>query len=195
MFSNESVLCIRWPKYWNFSISISPSNECSGPISLRMDWLDLLAVQGTLKSLLQHHSSKISILQCSTFFVVQLSHPYIATEKTIALTRRIFFCKVMSLIFNMLSILAMTFESQHITKTVNSEEFSERHLAWGKKNKRILCLPLLYLAGSSVLNIFLTALEIIYYFLHSWDCILCFRWRRREICSDHEPRVLELEGQ
>ena len=87
VFSNESLLCIRWPKYWNFSFSISPSNEYSGLISFRMDWLDLLVVQGTLKSLLQHHSAKASILQCSTFFTVQLSHPYMTTGKTIALTR------------------------------------------------------------------------------------------------------------
>ena len=87
VFSKESVLCIRWPKYWRFSFSISPSNECSGPISFRMDQLDLLAVQGTRKSLLQHHSSKASILQCSAFFMVQLSHPYMTTEKTIALTQ------------------------------------------------------------------------------------------------------------
>ena len=89
VFSNESVLCIRWPKYWSFSFNISPSNEYSGLISFRMDWLDLLAVQGTLKSLLQHHSSKASILQCSIFFIVQLSHPYMTTGKTTALTRRL----------------------------------------------------------------------------------------------------------
>ena len=87
VFSNESVLCIRWPRYWSFSFSISPSNEYSGLISFRKDWLDLLAVQGTLKGLLQHHSSKASILQCSTFFIVQLSHPYMTTGKTIALTQ------------------------------------------------------------------------------------------------------------
>ena len=103
VFSNESVLSIRWPKYWSFSFSISPSNEYLGLISFRMDWLDLLAVQGTLKSLLQHHSSKASILLHSAFFLVQLSHPYITTGKTIALTRRIFVGKVMSLLFNMLS--------------------------------------------------------------------------------------------
>ena len=96
IFSNESALCIRWPKYWSFSFRISPSNEYSGLISFRMDWLDLLAVQGTLKSLLQHHSSKASILQHSAFFMVQLSHPYMTTGKTIALTRRIFVGKVMS---------------------------------------------------------------------------------------------------
>ena len=101
--SNESVLHTRWPKYWSFSFSISPSNEYSGLISFRMDWLHLLAVQGTLKSLLQHHSSKASILQCSAFFTVQLSHPYTTTGKTIALTRRTFVGKVISLLFNMLN--------------------------------------------------------------------------------------------
>ena len=108
VFSNESVLCIRWPKYWSFSFNTSPSNEHLGLISFRMDWLDLLAVQGTLRSLLQHHSSKASILQCSVFFIVQLSHPYMTTGKTIALTRRIFVDKVMSLLFNMLSRLVIT---------------------------------------------------------------------------------------
>ena len=103
VFSNESALCIRWPKYWSFSFSISPSNEHPGLISFRMDWLDLLVVQGTLKSLLQHHSSKASILLCSAFFIVQLSHPYMTTGKTIALARWTFVYKVMSLIFNMLS--------------------------------------------------------------------------------------------
>ena len=108
VFSNESVLCIRWPKYWSFSFSISPSIEYPGLISFRMDWSDLLAVQGTLKSLLQHHSSKASILRCSAFFIVQLSHPYMSAGKTIALTRRPFFGKVMSLLFNMLSRLVIT---------------------------------------------------------------------------------------
>ena len=98
VFFNESVLCIRWPKYWSFSFKTSPSNEYSGLISFRMDWLDLLAVQGTLKSLLQHHSSKTSILQCSAFFMVQLSHPYMTTGKTIALTRQTSVGKVMSLL-------------------------------------------------------------------------------------------------
>ena len=105
VFSNESVLRIRWPKYWSFSFSISPSNEYSGLISFRMDWLDVLAVQGTLKSLLQHHSSKASILWCSAFFIVQLSHPYMTTRKTLPLTRRTFVGKVMSLLFNMLARL------------------------------------------------------------------------------------------
>ena len=101
VFSNESALRIRWPKYWSFSFNISPSDEHPGLISFRMDWLNLLAVQGTLKSLLQHHSSKASILRCSAFFPVQLSHPYMTTGKTIALTRRTFVGKVMSLLFNM----------------------------------------------------------------------------------------------
>ena len=109
VFSNQSVLCIRWPKYWSFSFSVSPSNEYSGLISFRIDWLDLLAVQCTLKSLLQHHSSKASILQHSTFFLVQLSHPYMTTGKTIVLTRWTFVGKVMSLFFNMLSRLVITF--------------------------------------------------------------------------------------
>ena len=108
VFSNESALCIRWPKYWSFSFNISPSNEHPGLISLRIDWLDLLEVQGTLKSLLQHHSSKASILQPSAFFIVQLSHPHMTTGKTVALTRRTFVGKVMSL-FNMLSRLVITF--------------------------------------------------------------------------------------
>ena len=109
VFSNEVALPISWPKYWNFSFNISPSNEHPGLISFRMDWLDLLAVQGTLKSLLQHHSSKASILLCSAFFIVQLSHPYMTTGKTTALTRRTFVDKVMSLLFNMLSRLLITF--------------------------------------------------------------------------------------
>ena len=104
VFSNESVLLIRWPKYWSFSFSISPSNEYSGLISLKIDWFELLAIQGTLKSLLQHHSSKASILWHSAFFIVQLSHPYTTSGKTIALTRRTFVGKVMSLLFNMLSL-------------------------------------------------------------------------------------------
>ena len=109
VFSNESALRIRWPKYWSFSFNISPYNGYSGLISFRMDWLDLLAVQGTLKSLLQHHSSKASILRHSAFFTVQLSHPYMTTGKTIALTRWTLVGKVMSLLFNILSKLVMTF--------------------------------------------------------------------------------------
>ena len=109
VFSIEPVLCISWPKYWSFSFSISPSNEYSGLIYFRMDWLDLLAVQGTLKSLLQHHSSKASILWRSAFFIVQLSHPYMTTGKTKALTRQTFVGKVMSLLFNMLPRLVITF--------------------------------------------------------------------------------------
>ena len=109
IFSNESVLHIRWPQYWSFCFNTSPSNEHPGLISFRMDWLDLLAVQGTLKSLLQHHSSKASIIRHSAFFTVQLSHPYMTTGKTIALTRRTFVGKVMSLLFNTLSRLVITF--------------------------------------------------------------------------------------
>ena len=116
VFSNESALHIRWPKYWSFSFSISISNEHLGLMSFRMDWLDLLALQGTLKSLLQHHSSKASILWCSAFFIVQLSHPHMTTGKTIALTRQTFVGKVTSLLFNMLSRLVITFlpRSKHL---------------------------------------------------------------------------------
>ena len=108
VFSNESTFRMRWPKYWSFSISIIPSKEIPGLISFRMDWLDLLAVQGTLKSLFQHHSSKASVLRCSAFFTVQHTHPYMTTGKTIALTRRTFVSKVMSLLLNMLSRLVIT---------------------------------------------------------------------------------------
>ena len=116
VFSNESALCIRWPKDWSFNFNISPSSEHPGLISFRMDWLDLLAVQGTLKSLLQYHSSKASILQCSAFFIVQLSHPYMTTGKTIALTRWTFAGKVISLLFNKLLRLVTTFlpRSKHL---------------------------------------------------------------------------------
>ena len=117
VFSNESVLHSRWPKYWSFSFSISPSNEHSGLISFKIDWFDLLAVQGTLKSLLQYHSSKASILQCSAFFIVQFSHPYMTTGKTIALTRWIFVGKITSLLFNILSRLVIAFlpRSKHLS--------------------------------------------------------------------------------
>ena len=115
VFSSESALCIKWPKYWSFSVSTSPSNEYSERISFRIDWLDLLAVQGTLKSLLQHHSSKVSIIQHSAFFIVQLSHPCMTTGKTIALTRRTFVDKVMSLLFNMLSRLVIRRRQWHPT--------------------------------------------------------------------------------
>ena len=116
VFSNESVLCIRWPKYWSFSFSISPSNEYSGLISFRIDWFDFLAVQGTLKSLLQHHNSKASVLRLSAFFMVQLSHPYMTTEKTVALTMYTFVGKVMALLFNMLSRFVIAFlpKSKHL---------------------------------------------------------------------------------
>ena len=116
VFSSESVVCIKWPKYWSFSFSTSPSNEYSGLISFRLDWLDLLAIQGTLKRLLQQHSLKASVLPCSAFFIVQLSHPYMTTGKNIALTRRTFVGKVMSLLYNMLSGLIIAFlqRSKHL---------------------------------------------------------------------------------
>ena len=130
VFSNESALCIRWPKYWSFSFSIISSKEIPGLISLRMDQLDLLAVQGTLKSLFQHHSSKASILQCSAFFTVQLSHPYMTTGKTIALTRWTFVGKVMSLLLNMLSRLVITFLPRS-EKRANQVVQKERSLLVG----------------------------------------------------------------
>ena len=114
IFSNESAPCTRWPKYWSFSFNITPSNEHTGLISFRMDWLDLLVVQGTLKSPLQHHSSKASILPCSAFFIAQLSHPYMTTGKTITLTRQTFVGKVLSLLFNMLSRLVITFLARSV---------------------------------------------------------------------------------
>ena len=126
VFSKESTLHIRWPKYWSFSFSISPSNEHPGLISFRMDWLDLLAVQGTLKSLLQHHSSKASILQCSVFFIVQLSHPYMTTGKTIALTRQTFVGKVMSLLFNMLSHSDTNIKKKKKHKPLENKMFISR---------------------------------------------------------------------
>ena len=126
VFSNESALHMRWPKYWSFSFNISPSSEYSGLISFRMDWLDLFAVQGTLKSLIQHHNSKASILQRSAFFIVQLSHPYMTTRKTIALTRQTFVGKVMSLLFNMLSRLVITFlpRSKHLSIFIHTSTFT-----------------------------------------------------------------------
>ena len=137
VFSKESVLHIRWPKYWSFSSSLRPSNEHAGLISFRMDWLDLLVVQGTLKSLLQHHSSKASILWCSAFFIVQLSNPYMTTGKTIALTRRAFVSKVMSLLFNMLSRLVWRRKWQPIPVILPGEFHEQRSLAgynpWGCK--------------------------------------------------------------
>ena len=131
VFSNESTLHIRWPKYWSFSFSFSPSNEYSGLISFRIDWLDLLAGQGTLKSLLQHHSSKASVFPCSAFFIVQFSHPYMTTGKTIALTKWTFVGKVMSLFYNMLSRLIMGFPGDSVGKESAcsaGEPFSILHL-------------------------------------------------------------------
>ena len=131
VFSSESVLHIRWPKYWSFSFNISPSNEHPGLVSFRMDWLDLLRVQGTLKSILQHHSSKASILQRSAFLIVQLSHPYMTTGKTIALTRQTFVGKVISLLFNMLSRLVIAFlpRSKHL------------FISWLQSPSAVLCRP------------------------------------------------------
>ena len=140
VFSNELVLCIRWPRYWSFSFSISPSNECSVLISFRMDWLDLLAVQGTLKRNLQHYNSKASILWCSAFFTVQLSHPYITTGKTIALTRRTFVGKVMSLLLNMLSMLVITFlpRSKHLLISWLQSPSTHQLFSTMVKNYRII---------------------------------------------------------
>ena len=140
-FSSKSVLHIRWPKYWIFSFSINPSNEYSGLISFRIDWFDLLAVQRTLKSLLQHHSSKASILQCSAFFIVQLSHPYMTTGKTIALTRRTFVGKVISLLFNMLSRLFTAFLPQSKRLLISWLQ-SPSAVIWESKKKKMPLFPL-----------------------------------------------------
>ena len=147
VFSNESGLQIRWLKYWSFSFSISPSNEYSGLISFRMDWLDLLATQGTLKSLLQHHSSKASILQCSAFFIVQLSHPYMTTGKTIVFTRWTFVGKVMSLLFNMLSRLVISgnilaYATLHTHRCHDSSEADHKRPKSGWFPNSRNCLPL-----------------------------------------------------
>ena len=138
IFSNESTLRMRWPKYWSFSFSISPSKEHPGLISFGMDWLDLLAVQGTLKSLLQHHSSKPSILRHSAFFTVKLSHPYMTTGKTIALTRRTFVGKVMSLLFNMLSRLVLSIITLNVNG-LNAPTKRERLPEWIQKQDPYMC--------------------------------------------------------
>ena len=140
IFSNESIFCIRWPNYWSFSFSISPSNEYSGLISFRMDWLDLLSVQGTLKSLLQHHSSKASILQHSAFFIVQLSHPYVTAGKTIALTRQTFVSKVMSLFFNMLPRWIITFLPRSKDLLISWQQSPSAVILDKKKKKKRLSL-------------------------------------------------------
>ena len=137
VFSNESVLHIRWPKYWSFRLCISPSNEYSGLISFRIDWLDLLAIQGTLKGLLQHHSSKASILQHSACFIVQLSHPYMTTGKTIALTRRTFVGKVMFLIFNMLSRFVIAFLPRSKCLLISCLQSPSAVISEPKKTKRV----------------------------------------------------------
>ena len=139
VFSNESVLHIRWPKYWSFNFNISPSNEHPGLISFRMNWLELLAVQGTLKSLLQNHSSKASILQQSAFFIVQRSHPYMTTGKTIALTRQTFVDKVMSLRFNMLSRLVITFLPRSKRLLISWMQSPSAVILEPKKNKVYFC--------------------------------------------------------
>ena len=142
VFPSESALCIRWPKYWSFSFSISPSNEYSGLIFFRMDWLDLLAVQGTLKSLLQHHSSKASIVWHSAFFRVQLSHPYVTIGKTIGLTRWTFVGKVASLLYNMLSRFGHSFSSKE-QASLNSMAAVTIHSAFGaQENKSLSLFPL-----------------------------------------------------
>jgi len=139
VFSSELALHIRWPKYWSFSFSISPSSEYSGLISFKMDWLDLLAVQGTLKSLLQHHSSKASIIWCSAFFIVQLSHPYMTTGKTIALTIQTFAGKVMSLLFNMLSRLVIAFIPRSKCLLISWLQSPSAVIFWSPQNKVYHC--------------------------------------------------------
>ena len=142
VFSNKSTLRVRWPKYWSFSFNISPSNEHPGLISFRMDWLDLLAVQGTLKNLLQNHSSKASIRQRSAFFIIQLSHPYMTTGKTIALTRWTFVDKVMSLLFNMLSRLVITFLSRSKRLLISWLQSTTCSDFGAQKNKVSHCFPI-----------------------------------------------------
>ena len=142
VFSNESTLWVRWPKYWSFSFSIIPSKEIPGLISFRMDWVDLLVVQGTLKSLLQHHSSKASILQCSVYSVVQLSHPYMTTGKTIALTRWIFVGKIMSLLFNMLSRLVITFLPRSKCFLISWLQSPSGVIFGSQENKVCRCFPI-----------------------------------------------------
>ena len=144
VFSNESTLCMRWPKYWSFSFSIIPSKEIPGLISFRMDWLDLLAVQGTLKSLLQHHSSKVSILWLSAFFIVQFSHPYMTTGKTIAWTRWAFVDKVMSLLLNMLSRLVITFLPRSKHFLISWLQSPSAMIFGAQKNKVIHCFPIYF---------------------------------------------------
>ena len=155
VFSNESVLPIRWPKYWHFSFSICPSNEYSGLISFRTDWLDLLALQGTLKSLLQHHTSKASILQHSAFFIAQLSHPYMTAGKTIALTRRTFGGKVMSLLFNMLSRLIIAFLPRNKCLLISwLQSLSAVSLEPPPQNKVCHCFHYCIRCQNKILNIY-----------------------------------------
>ena len=144
VFSNESTLRMRWPKYWSFNFSIIPSKEHQGPISFRMDWLDLLSVPGTLKSLLQHHSSRASILQCSAFFTVQQSHPYMTTGKTVALTRWTFVGKVMSLLLNMLSRLVITFLPRNKHLLISCLQSPSAVILEPPKNKVSHCFPIYF---------------------------------------------------
>ena len=144
VFSNESTLCMKWPNYWSFSFSIIPSKEHPRLISFRMDWLDLLAVLGTLKSLLQHHSSKASILRCSAFFIVPLSHPYMTTGKTIALTRWTFVCKVISLLFNILSRLVITFLPRSKRLLISWLQSPSAVILEPPKNKVCHCFPIYF---------------------------------------------------
>ena len=155
LFSNESVLCIRWPKFWRLSFSISPTNEYSGLISFRTDWLDLLALQGTLKSLLQHHTSKASILQHSAFFIAQLSHPYMTAGKTIALTRLTFGGKVMSLLFNMLSRLIIAFLPRNKCLLISwLQSLSAVSLVPPPQNKVCRCFHYCIRCQNKILNIY-----------------------------------------
>ena len=169
VFSNESVLCIRWPEYWSFSFNINPSNEHPGQISFRMDWLDLLAIQGALKSLLQHHSSIASILQCLAFFIVQLSHPYMTTGKTIDLTRHTFVGKVMSLLFffmsllfNMLSRLVITFLPRSKRLLISWLQSPSAVIMEPQKIKIIICpLTLLNICYKEALPVLCHSLRIL----------------------------------
>ena len=142
VFSNKSVLCIRWPKYWSFSFNISPSNEYSGLISFKMDWVGHLAVQGTLKGILQHYSSKASVLLHSAFFMVQLSHPYVTTGKTIALTKWTFIGKVMSLLLNMLSRLVIAFRPRHKRLLISWLQWPSAMILEPKKIKSVMVSPI-----------------------------------------------------
>ena len=188
VFSNESILRMRCPKYWSFSFIIIPPKEIPGLISFRMDWLDLLAVQGTLRSLLQHHSSKASILWCSAFFTVQLSHPYMTTGKTIALTRRTLVGKVMSLLLNILSRSVITFQEKRQPNSVCpnfcwnciSRLTSHRNLGWFFHLTFICWLPFLSCVGSNIQVSHLLGIPTLY---HGCHCVLIFH----KLSSKNKP--------